>query len=193
MSNVATTEFSEQQADYTADDPRNLIGQDRQNPNGALGTSFMLTTLHRLALIALVIATQVVSPDAALAQKPPAAAPSPQVLAAADRLMTVQDVDGMMKDMASNIAGSLPEPQRAPFVAEMTDATFLVRYKDKMRGVMASTFSLEELDALSEFYAKPIAKSAMAKMGPMMAQVLPFIQSEMPGLMDRMQKRIQKK
>ena len=100
-----------------------------------------------------------------LAWAPCAMAQSPELLAAADRMMAAQDINAMMKDITSNMAKSLPENVREPFVAEMTDEAFLGRYKAEMRTVMAKTFSIEELNALADFYAKPIAKSAMTKMG----------------------------
>jgi uncharacterized protein len=140
----------------------------------------MTRTMHTFA-VALMLAV----PSFAQAQ-------SPELLAAADRMIQVQDMNAMMKDMASNMAKSLPENVRAAFVAEMTDETFLARYKGKMRTVMAKTFTVEEMNALSDFYAKPIAKTAMAKMGTMMGDMMPFLQGEMPELMKRIDKRVPK-
>ena len=121
-----------------------------------------------------------------------ARAQSPELLAAADRMIAVQDINAMMKDMSSNIAKSMPADGRDAFVAEMTDEAFISRYKLQMRTVMAKTFTVEEMNALADFYAKPTAKSAMAKMGTMMADMMPFLQGEMPELMKRIEKRVPK-
>jgi uncharacterized protein len=134
--------------------------------------------------LALVVIVALAGP--AVAQK------GNEALAAADRLIQVQDLNVMMADMASGVAKSLPESQRAAFVAEMTDAAFLARYKEKMRVVMAKNFTVEELNALADFYAKPIAKSAMSKMGVTMSEMMPYIQGEMPAMMQRIQQRLQK-
>jgi uncharacterized protein len=125
----------------------------------------------------------------AAAQK--AAAPA-NTLAAADRLIAAQDVNAMMKDMATGMAKSLPEAARGPFIEEMTDQAFMARYTEQMRTVMAKNFSVEELDALADFYSKPLAKSAMAKMGTMMSELMPFLQGEMPAMVERLQKRVPK-
>ena len=48
--------------------------------------------------------------------------------------------------------------------------------------------SVEEMTALSDFYSKPIAKSALLKMGSMMSDIMPFIQTEIPGIVARVMK-----
>jgi len=117
-------------------------------------------------------------------------AQSPEQLAAADRMMAAQDVEAMMKDMTSNMSKQMPENVRAAFVAEMTDKAFMGRYKERMRTVMAQTFTVDEMNALADFYSKPIAKTAMAKMGGMMAQIMPFLQGEMPAMMKRIDEKM---
>ena len=120
-----------------------------------------------------------------------AAAQTADALAAADRLIAVQDVDATMRDMATKIAATLPgasEPQQRAFVSEMNAAPFLGRYKSFLRISMAQNMSVEEMNAMSDFYSKPIAKSAMQKMGSVMAGILPFIQNEIPGIVARVMK-----
>ena len=120
-----------------------------------------------------------------------AAAQSADALAAADRLITVQNLDATMMDMAVNVSAQLPgatEGQKKSFIAEMTSKDFMTRYKGFVRVAFAKHLSVEEMNALSDFYAKPIAASAMKKMGVTMAEVMPFIQTEIPGIVARVMK-----
>jgi uncharacterized protein len=112
-------------------------------------------------------------------------------LAAADRLIAVQKLDEMMKDMAASVAEKLPgatETQKHAFVAEMTDPAFLVRYKAETRTAFAKHLTVEEMNALSDFYSKPIAMSAMKKMGATTAELMTFIQAEIPAMVARIMK-----
>ena len=120
-----------------------------------------------------------------------AAAQTAQALAAADRLIAVQNLDEMMKDMAGNVAIKLAgasDAQKQAFVAEMTNPTFLARYKSQVRVAFARHLSIEELNALSDFYSKPVAASAMKKMGATTAELMTFIQAEIPAMVTRIMK-----
>jgi len=114
---------------------------------------------RRRLIGAVAIALSLSLPGHAIAQ-------TTQALAAADRLIAVQRLDEMMKDMAVNVAGKLPgatETQKQAFVAEMTNPAFIARYKAQVRTAFARNLTVEEMDALSDFYSKPIAGSAMKK------------------------------
>ena len=120
-----------------------------------------------------------------------ATAQSADALAAADRLITVQNLDATMMDMAVNVSAQLPgatEAQKKSFIAEMTSKDFLNRYKSLVRVTFAKHLSVEELNALSDFYSRPIAASAMKKMGVTMGELMPFIQAEIPGIVARVMK-----
>ena len=120
-----------------------------------------------------------------------AAGQTADALAAADRLIAVQDIDATMREMATKIAVTLPgasEPQQRAFVTEMNAAPFLGRYKSFLRISMAQNMSVEEMNAMTDFYSKPVAKSAMQKMGSTMAGIMPFIQTEIPGIVARVMK-----
>jgi hypothetical protein len=121
----------------------------------------------------------------------PVIAQTAEALAAADRLIVVQNLDAMMNDMADKVAKTLPgatEQQKRAFIAEMTSPAFLERYKTFTRIALAKHMTVEELNALSDFYSKPIAISAMKKMGATMAEIMPFIQAEIPNLVARVMK-----
>jgi len=120
-----------------------------------------------------------------------AVAQTAQGLAAADRLIEVQNLEAMMKDMAANVAAKLPgatEAQKQAFIAGMTDPAFLARYKAQVRVAFAKHLTVEELNALSDFYSKPIAVSAMKKMGATTAELMTFIQAEIPPMVARVMK-----
>jgi uncharacterized protein len=121
-----------------------------------------------------------------------AVAQTPRTLAAADRLIAVQKLGEMMKDMAVNVSTKLPdttEMQKQAFVAEMTDPAFLARYQAQVRVAFARHLTVEEMDALSDFYSKPIAAAAMKKMGATTAELMTFIQAEIPAMVARIMKK----
>jgi hypothetical protein len=120
-----------------------------------------------------------------------AVAQTPEGLAAADRLIVVQNLEAVMKDMATsmmtNVTGAT-ETQKQALIAEMTAPAFLDRYKAQMRVAFAKHMTVDELNALSEFYSRPIAAAAMKKLGATTADVMPFLQAEMPAMVERVLK-----
>ena len=105
--------------------------------------------------------------------------------------MAAQKVDEVMKDMATNLATTIPntsEKQRQAFIAELTNPDFMTRYKSQMRVAFAKHLTVEEMDALSDFYSKPLAMSALKKMGVTTTELMTFIQSELPAMIARITK-----
>jgi hypothetical protein len=120
-----------------------------------------------------------------------AVAQTPEALAAADRLIAVQKPVELMKDTAVSVAERLPgatEAQKQAFIREMTDPDFMARYQAQMRVAFSKHLTVEEMNALSDFYSKPIAISAMRKMGATMGELMTFIQSEIPAIVARIMK-----
>jgi hypothetical protein len=143
-----------------------------------------LTGAGRGAVAAAVLALALIVSDNAVAQ-------TPEGLAAADHLITVQKPGEMMKDMAASVVARLPglsENQKQAFVAEMTDPGFMARYQAQMRTSLARHLTVEELNALADFYSKPVAASAMKKMGVITAESMTFMQAEMPAMIARISK-----
>jgi uncharacterized protein len=139
---------------------------------------------RRRAIGAVAIALSLSLPGHAVAQ-------TPEALAAADRLITVQNLDEMMMDMAGKVAVTLPgatAAQQQAFIAEMTNPAFIARYKSQVRVAFARHLTVEELNALADFYSKPIAVSAMKKMGSTTAELMTFIQAEIPAMVGRIMK-----
>ena len=140
--------------------------------------------LRRRSIGVAAIAISLCLPGHAVAQ-------TAQGLAAADHLIAVQNLDALMKDMATNVAATLPgatDVQKQAFIAEMTAPGFLERYKARVRVAFATHLTVEELNALSDFYSKPIAESAMKKMGATTAELMQFIQTEIPAMVARIEK-----
>jgi uncharacterized protein len=163
-----------------------------------LSSTLRIWALVAAALIApagLTSSIAVAQPAAksAPAQAAPTPAPSKEALEAADKLMAAQDMDAMMKDMTSNMSAQLPPQLRDSFVNEMNEPAFLGRMKAQMRMAMAKHMTIEELNAMAEFYARPIAKSAMKKIGVYMAEVMPFMQTEMMTMAQRLMQQQQQK
>jgi hypothetical protein len=52
----------------------------------------------------------------------------------------------------------------------------------------AEHLTVEELDGLSDFYSKPVAVSAMKKMGAITAESMTLMQAEMPAMIARISK-----
>ncbi len=97
-----------------------------------------------------------------------------------------------MKDMAPNLAAKLAgasDEQKRAFIAEMTNQAFLTRYIEQMRLAMAKHLTVEEMDALAQFYSKPVAQTAMKKMGAVTGEAMTFIQSEVPPMVARIMKK----
>jgi hypothetical protein len=85
---------------------------------------------------------------------------------------------------------SLPTDQREMFVNMMTKYLDFDAITKGMRDAMMKTFTADELSALADFYASPVGKSAMAKMGDYMAAMMPMMTQEMAkaqaGVQDEM-------
>ena len=101
---------------------------------------------RRRLLGAVTIALSLSLPGHAVAQ-------TAQGLAAADRLIAVQNLDELMKDMAGKVAATLPgatEPQKQAFIAEMTDPAFLARYKAQMRVAFARHLTFTGINGIKQ-------------------------------------------
>ncbi|WP_421781820.1 DUF2059 domain-containing protein [Kiloniella litopenaei] len=98
-------------------------------------------------------------------------------IAAATRYANTVDFGDMLDKMMLQAAASLPEDNRAVFLAamKMTDNDIA-----ELRGIaitsMAKTFTAEELDHLAEFYGSPSGQSIMKKFPDYMGQINPGIQ-----------------
>jgi hypothetical protein len=99
--------------------------------------------------------------------------------AQADNYIRAVPPQSLMKDMATKIAATMPENQRATFVTLMTKNLDIGALTELMRTAMIKNFSADELKALADFYGSAVGQSAMAKMGNYMADATPGLITEM--------------
>ena len=105
----------------------------------------------------------------------------------ADRYLAAVPPQSMMSDMAAKMAETLPEEQRDQFKALMTKHLDLGRVTAAIKAAMIKTFSADELQALADFYGSDVGKSAMAKMGTYMSEVMPATMSEVQSALTKAQ------
>ena len=105
----------------------------------------------------------------------------------ADRYLAAAPPQSMMSDMAAKMAETLPEEQRNQFKALMTKHLDLGRVTAAIKAAMIKTFSADELQALADFYGSDVGKSAMAKMGTYMSEVMPATMNEVQSALVKAQ------
>lgn len=99
--------------------------------------------------------------------------------AAAERYLAVAPMDSMLKDSIEKMAVNLPEDQRASFLDFMSKYVRMNVLERAAVSSMVRHFTVQELNALANFYGSPEGRSAMKKFGGYMADVMPVIQQEM--------------
>ena len=103
------------------------------------------------------------------------------------RYLAAAPPQSMMSDMAAKMAETLPEEQRDQFKALMTKHLDLGRVTAAIKAAMIKTFSADELQALADFYGSDVGKSAMAKMGTYMSEVMPATMNEVQSALVKAQ------
>lgn len=98
--------------------------------------------------------------------------------AQADYYLRLVPPASLMNEMAAKMAATLPEDQRASFIAMMTKNLDINAVTALMRESMIKSFTADELKAVNDFYGSPVGKSAMAKMGDYMATMTPQLIAE---------------
>lgn len=99
--------------------------------------------------------------------------------AEAHRYSEAMEVEGMMGDMAEALSMNFPPERREEFKKFMLEYVDYGALEQANTEAMVRHFTAEELQALADFHSKPIAKSAMKKLGPYMAEFMPFVEAEM--------------
>jgi hypothetical protein len=98
---------------------------------------------------------------------------------AAARYMQVADLSKLLGDSVDAMSRNMPAEQREQFKSLMTQHLHVDVLKEAMLDAMVKTFTAQELDALATFYGSADGKSAMAKFGEYMGNVMPVLQAEM--------------
>jgi hypothetical protein len=105
----------------------------------------------------------------------------------ANRYLAAVPPQSMMSDMSAKMAETLPEEQRDQFKALMTKHLDLGRVTAAIKAAMIKTFTADELKALADFYGSDVGKSAMAKMGTYMSEVMPATMNEVQSALVKAQ------
>lgn len=104
-----------------------------------------------------------------------------------DRYFAAQPPEQMLQDMVAKMSARMPDEQRTRFVDLMTKHLDVAKLNTAMRESMAKHFTAGELRALADFYGSDLGKSAMAKFGNYMADVMPTIQTEIMAAVGKAQ------
>jgi len=100
-------------------------------------------------------------------------------LAAAERYLQVASMADMMRDTIAGTAKNLPKEVREPYIALMNKHIHVEILERAALASMAKHFTVDELNALADFYGSKEGRSAMKKFGAYMGDVMPVIQQEM--------------
>jgi hypothetical protein len=111
----------------------------------------------------------------------------------AERYLQAVSPQAMMGEMTNKLAQTLPPEQQPEFKALMAKHLDMDRVTAAIKTAMVKTFTTEELQALADFYGSSVGKSAMAKMGDYMAEVMPTTMNEIQSALAKAQEETAKK
>ena len=97
----------------------------------------------------------------------------------AKRYLEANPPKAMAQALADQTATMLPEAERKPYLEMLTKYLDVKVIHQAMQTALMNHFTANELEVLANFYSHPEAKTALAKMDPYMAEVLPVLQAEM--------------
>jgi hypothetical protein len=97
---------------------------------------------------------------------------------AAERYIKANDLQTMLTQMTETMSKDLPPEKRNEVEALMSKYVRMDALNEAMLITMVKHFTTRELTALADFYGSPEGKSAMAKFGMYMSDVMPLIQAE---------------
>jgi hypothetical protein len=107
-----------------------------------------------------------------------------------ERYFQTMPPENLMKDIVEKMSASMSDEQRTRFVDLMTKQFDIPKLRTIMHDGMAKHFTADEIRALADFYGSPLGKSAMAKFGTYMADVMPAIQAEIVAAVGKVQSEI---
>ena len=105
----------------------------------------------------------------------------------AERYLAAVPPQTMLNDMSARMAENLPEEQRAEFMALMTKHLDIGHIAAAIKAAMVKTFTADEMKALADFYGSDAGKSATAKMGAYMSEVMPATMNEVQNALEKAQ------
>lgn len=100
-------------------------------------------------------------------------------MAAAERYLQVASMKDMIHDMIIETAKNVPEEYRSIYVQLMIKHINVPVLERAALASMTKNYTVEELDALANFYGSKVGQSAMGKFGAYMGDLMPTLQQEM--------------
>ena len=110
---------------------------------------------------------------------------------AAERYLAVVPISQLLDDTFREMSKSLPKAIREGFVAQMRIVVRADVLEAATRASLVRHFTVDELNAMAEFYSSPHGASAMRKFGAYMAGVMPAVQEEMILGLDHMERQVE--
>lgn len=97
---------------------------------------------------------------------------------AALRHLVAVPTENMINDAAQEMAKNMPENNRSFFLAMMTEVIRIDVLEKATIEAMTKHFSVQEIDAMTEFYTSTHGSSVMKKFGLYTAEIIPTVQQE---------------
>ena len=110
---------------------------------------------------------------------------------AAERYLAAVPISQLLEDTFREMSKSLPEDIREGFIAQMQIVVRADILEAATRTSLVRHFTVDELNAMAEFYSSPHGASAMRKFGTYMADVMPAVQEEMIFGLDHMERQVE--
>src|SRR5262245_47138661 len=99
-------------------------------------------------------------------------------VAAARRYQQVAEMRATVEMALVEVANTMGAQERDAYLEHMRKTVRMDVLEKAAMDSMVKVFTAEEMNALADFYATPIGKSAMAKFGSYVADIMPAIQDE---------------
>jgi hypothetical protein len=111
---------------------------------------------------------------------------------AIDRYMGIISMRDLMEESFVAIAKNVPDDKRVEFLADMRAVINLAEIEQISKDGLAKTFTVDELNALSDFYTSPHGISGMRKFGAYLGEVMPGLNREIQRALKELQARHKK-
>lgn len=100
-------------------------------------------------------------------------------LMAAERYADTFDFKKIIEASIIEAAKNYPKEQRGTFIRSMSQGVDPQRLRSFAVNAMTQVFTLEELNALADFYGSPVGRSMLRKFPKYMGMIAPFINQEL--------------
>jgi|SRR5690554_2236853 len=99
----------------------------------------------------------------------------PAAIEAAKRYMEAANLGALWDSMVSEHSATLSEADRREYLASSESRINIVKFEEIMLDGLVTVFTVEELNALADFYGSSAGQSALAKYGKFSAYISPRI------------------